>query len=59
MLEGVWRHAGYWDDISNLNRELSLFVAGMWIGLESPDGAYYHNQVYSCRAAATATAAPV
>ena len=41
--------AGYWDESENLDRELSLFVAGMWTcldshGLEEP---YFYNQVKS------------
>lgn len=39
--------AGYWDENENLDRELSLFVAGMWACLQSPgsDEPYFYNQV--------------
>ena len=39
--------AGYWDENENLDRELSLFVAGMWTCLHSPgsDEPYFYNQV--------------
>lgn len=39
--------AGYWDASENLDRELSLFVAGMWTCLDSCDSEdpYFYNQV--------------
>lgn len=39
--------AGYWGESENLDRELSLFVAGMWTCLNnvSSDEPYYYNQV--------------
>lgn len=39
--------AGFWDEPENLDRELSLFVAGMWTCLQDScgDEMYYYNQV--------------
>jgi hypothetical protein len=39
--------AGYWDEPENMDRELSLFVAGTWTCLHdaSSDEPYYYNQV--------------
>lgn len=37
--------AGFWDDMSNVDQELSMFVAGMWTALHSADGTYFYNQV--------------
>ena len=39
---------GFWDDVDNLDRELSMFVAGMWTALKAADGLYYYNQVSQC-----------
>ena len=38
---------GFWDESENLDRELSLFVAGTWTSLYSPSSnePYYYNQV--------------
>ena len=33
--------------MNNLDRELSMFVAGMWTSLEAADGTYYYNQVWT------------
>ena len=42
--------AGYWHEAENLDRELSLFVAGMWTCLTdaASDEAYYYNQARFC-----------
>lgn len=43
----MWLTLGFWEESENLDRELSLFVAGMWICLDSPSSnePYYYNQV--------------
>ncbi len=40
------RPAGYWEDESALDRELSLFVAAHWTRFEDEEsGEYWYNQV--------------
>lgn len=39
---------GYWDNMDNLDQELTLFVAANWTRFPDPDtpgGSYWYNQV--------------
>lgn len=46
-LRSLRRPVGYWDDITNLDIELSNFVAAHWSTLMDPDDMeeYYYNQI--------------
>lgn len=42
---------GYWDNIDNLDQELTLFVAANWTRFPDPDTPgqhYWYNQVHAC-----------